>query len=92
MGLKFQEKLLLPQLKVQRKKQSGVSGYISCMSEHENYGYQVVKVVSKASKTTYTKTKLIKGKTYYFKIWAYSVIEGKKVLGDGSKAVSVKKK
>ncbi len=41
-------------------------------------------------KTSYTKTKLKKGKTYYFKVRAYKTYKGKKTYSAYSKVVKVK--
>ncbi|MBQ6843435.1 MAG: fibronectin type III domain-containing protein [Agathobacter sp.] len=72
------------------KKQSGVSGYEVYMSAKKSSGYKKVKTISKSSIVKYTKKSLKKGKTYYFKVRSYKVVNGKKVYGSFSKVKSVK--
>ena len=58
-----------------------VNGYEIYMSTKKNSGYKKVATISKNSTTSYKKTKLSAGKTYYFKIRAYKTVNKKKVYG-----------
>ncbi len=60
-------------------KKVGCTGYLIYASETKNGSYKQIKNVKGAGVTSYTKTNLAKGKTYYFKIRAYKT-DGKKVL------------
>ncbi len=73
------------------KKMPGVDGYEVYMQTGENGKYKKVKTV-KATVTKYTKSKLVKGKKYSFKVRAYKVMGGKKVYSDWSSVKSVKMK
>ncbi len=70
-------------------KVTGASGYELSMSASKKGSYSVIK---KAGKTTvgFTKTGLLKGKTYYFKIRAYLTVKGKNYYGAYSTIKSVK--
>ncbi|MDO5521259.1 MAG: pectinesterase family protein [bacterium] len=70
-------------------KASGYDLYVSA-SKDKNFKRIQAKVTSKATK--YTAIKLKSNKTYYFKMRAYQVVNGKKVYGDYSKVVGVKTK
>lgn len=54
------------------KKTSGVSGYEIYMSTKQKSGYKKVATIQKASTVKYTKKKLSKNKTYYFKVRSYT--------------------
>lgn len=45
---------------------------------------------AKSSTTTFKKTNLTKGKTYYYKVRAFKKAKGKKVYGSLSDAVAIK--
>ncbi len=64
-------------------KVNAISGYELHMSTSSNGKYSLIKTVS-SSTTKYTKSNLIKGKTYYFKIRAYKSVNGKKVYSSYS--------
>ena len=67
---------------------NGAAGYQIWMAESEDGEYKIVKSVTDGS-TTYTKYDLTSGKTYYFKVRAYTEVEGKKTFGAYSEIVSV---
>lgn len=54
------------------KKSSGASGYEVYMSTKQKSGYTKVATIKKGSTLKYTKKKLSKNKTYYFKIRSYT--------------------
>ena len=64
--------------KVSWKKVADADGYQIYRSATKNGKYKRIKTSSKAS-TTYTSVKLKKGKTYYYKMRAYKVVNGKKI-------------
>ena len=78
--------------KVTWSKVTGAKGYVIYMSTKKNGTYTQVGKVASGSKLTYTKTKLTKNKTYYYKVRAYASINGKIKYGSYSSAVSVKVK
>ena len=58
-------------MKLTWKKVSGCTGYQIYMSTKKSSGYKRIKTITKNKTVTYTKTKLKKGKTYYFKVRTY---------------------
>ena len=80
-------------VKVTWKKDTQATGYEVYMSTSKNGTYTKVKTVTKNKTTNFTKSKLKKKKTYYFKIRSYKTIDGKKVYGSYSteKKVVIKK-
>lgn len=72
------------------KKVSGATGYEVFMSTKKSKGYTRIKNITKGKTVTYTKKKLTKKKTYYFKIRAYKTVKGIKVYSSYSKIVAVK--
>lgn len=75
------------------KKVSGVNGYEVYRSNKKKGKYQKLTTLKKAGKITYTDKKVTKKKTYYYKVRAYKVVDGKKVYGSYStvKKVKIKK-
>jgi len=59
---------------------NGAAGYQVWMADAENGTYTIVKSITDGS-TSYTKYDLESGKTYYFKLRAYSEVDGKKTFG-----------
>lgn len=68
-------------------KVTGVSGYQVLYSTSKKGNY---KLLATTKKCTTTKTGLTKGKTYYFKIRAYKIIDDKKIYGEYSLVQSIK--
>ena len=77
--------------KLSWNKQTGATGYNVYMATSKNGKYQKIATV-KNGKVSYTKTGLTKGKTYYFKVTAYTTSGGKTVNSVYSSAKSVKAK
>ena len=73
------------------KKVAGASGYQVQYSLKKKSGYRSA-YVKKAKATSYTKSGLNKGKTYYVKVRAYRTVKGKKIAGAFSKVKSIKMK
>ena len=71
------------------KKVTG-TGYEVYMSTSKNSGYKMIGTVTGASKTTFVKEELKKGKTYYFKVRAFKSVKGEKTYGAYSTAKAVK--
>ena len=66
------------------------SGYEIYISNKKNGKYSKIKKISKRETTKYTKAKLKKGKTYYFKIRTYKKIGNKKYYSKYSKVYKIK--
>ena len=66
------------------------SGYEIYMSTRKKAGYKKIKTITKGSTVSYTKIKLKKGKTYYFKIRAYKKVGSKKIYGSFSTVKQMK--
>lgn len=66
---------------------AGVTGYRVYRAESADGKYAKVASIA-ASKTTYTDTKLVTGKTYYYKVRAYAKRKGKNVYGKYSNVIS----
>ena len=60
------------------------------MSTSKSGKYSKIATLKGNSKTSYTKTGLTKGKTYYFKVAAYKTVDGKNIYGTYSAAKSAK--
>ena len=74
------------------KKVKGCTGYEVYMSKKKNSGYKKIATLKKAKKVTYTKKKLKKKKTYYFKVRTYKTVNGKKYYSTFSNVKKVKMK
>ncbi|MCI9063924.1 MAG: fibronectin type III domain-containing protein, partial [Clostridia bacterium] len=72
------------------KKIHGSTGYEIYMSTRKKGTYKKVTTIKKASTVSYTKSNLIKGKTYYFKIRAYKTVNNKKIYSSYSAVKSIK--
>ena len=68
---------------------NGAAGYQIWMAESKDGEYKIVKSLTDGS-TTYTKYDLTSGKTYYFKVRAYTEVEGKKTFGAYSDSLGIK--
>lgn len=71
-------------------KVSGAYGYKVYRATSENGTYYLKKTVNSSSSLSYTNTGLTKGKTYYYKVRAYRVVDGKNVYSSYSTVKSVK--
>lgn len=71
-------------------KQTGATGYIVYMATSKSGKYTKIATLKGNSKISYTKTGLTKGKTYYFKVCAYTTAGGKNVNGAYSAVKSAK--
>ena len=71
-------------------KQTGATGYVVYMATSKTGKYTKIATVKGNSKITYTKTGLTKGKTYYFKVCAYTTVSGKNIYGSYSAVKTVK--
>ena len=74
------------------KKVNEATGYEVYMSTKKSSGYKRIKLVTSNKTLKYTKTKLTKKKTYYFKVRTYRTVNGKKVYSSYSSVKSVKVK
>lgn len=63
---------------------TSASGYQIYMSNKKSSGYKKIATITKNKTVTYTKTKLKKGKTYYFKIRTYRKAGSKTYYGSYS--------
>ncbi len=72
------------------KKMTRASGYMIYMSTSKNGTYTAIKAVTSGSTLSYTKYGLTKGKTYYFKIRSFKVVNGKRIYSSFSTVKSVK--
>lgn len=69
-------------------KAAGVTGYEVYQSTKKTSGYTKIRTTTK---TTYTKTGLKKGKTYYYKVRSYKTWNGKKIYSYDSIIRSIKR-
>lgn len=69
---------------------SGASGYVVYMATSKNGKYSRVANVKGGDKLSYSKTKLLWGKTYYFKVAAYKTVDGKNIYSAFSPVKQVK--
>ena len=60
------------------------------MATSKNGKYSRIATLKGNSKVSYTKTRLTKGKTYYFKVAAYTVANGKMLYSSFSSVKAVK--
>ncbi len=75
---------------VKWNKPTGVSGYEVYMATSKGGTYKKIYTTAAASKLSYKKSDLTVGKTYYFKVRAYKLVEGKKIYSDYSAVQSAK--
>lgn len=73
-------------------KVSNASGYEVYMATSKSGKYSKISTITKAKTVSYTKSKLTKNKTYYFKVRAYKTVSGKKVYSSYSSVKSIKVK
>ncbi|SFJ30466.1 Fibronectin type III domain-containing protein [Terrisporobacter glycolicus] len=74
--------------KVTWSKVSGASGYEVYRATSKTGKYSLKKTVKSGSTLSYSNTGLTTGKTYYYKVRAYKVVDGKKQYGNFSQVVS----
>lgn len=60
---------------------SGADGYYVYRSLEKDSGYSLLKTITDSATLSYTDSGLLSGTKYYYKIQAYSNIDGKKVAG-----------
>ena len=70
-------------------KQTGASGYFIYMATSKNGKYKKIATVKGNRNVKFTKTGLTKGKTYYFKVAAYTISGKKTISGAYSSVKSV---
>lgn len=78
-------------VKVRWKKVSKADGYVVYRSTSKKGTYKAVKTVKSNSKLQIADKGLKKGTTYYYKVRAYKVVNGKKVYSSYSKYMVIKK-
>ena len=78
--------------KLSWNKQTGATGYNVYMATSKNGKYKKIATLKGNTKVSYTKKGLTKGKTYYFKVAAYTTSGKKKINGAYSSVKSVKVK
>lgn len=69
---------------------SGASGYIVYRSTSKSGKYSQLKVINSSSTLSYNNTKLLCGKTYYYKVKAFRTVSGKKQYSSYSDVVNSK--
>ena len=77
-------------VKLTWKKVSGAAGYEIYRSASKKGTYKKVNTIKSGSTVSYKDTKLICGKTYYYKVCAYKKVSGSKVSGTLSSIKSAK--
>jgi Listeria-Bacteroides repeat domain (List_Bact_rpt)/Bacterial Ig-like domain (group 3)/Fibronectin type III domain/The GLUG motif len=66
-------------IKISWYKVSEATGYEIYRSTSKTGTYTKIKTITSASISSYTNTSLARGRTYYFKVRAYKVVNGKKI-------------
>lgn len=69
-----------------------VDGYVIYRKTGKNGSYKKIKTVAGKKSTGYTDKTAKKGKTYYYRIRAYRLLDGKKVYGSYTQNIKVKAK
>lgn len=90
-GLKLNRKSKTA-IQIRWKRDEKATGYQIYMKTGAKGKYKLIKTIKKNKTVTYTKKKLKKGKTYYFKVRAYKTIRGKKNFGSYSSVKKMKVK
>lgn len=67
---------------------AGANGYEVYRATSENGTYSLRKTITANSSRIYTNTSLTTGKTYYYKVRAYKIVNGNKIYGEFSTVVS----
>ena len=73
-------------------KQTGATGYVVYMATSQNGKYSKITTLQGNTKVSYTKTGLTTGKIYYFKVAAYTTVNGKNIYSSFSSVKAVKVK
>nr|MBQ8252065.1 Ig-like domain-containing protein [Lachnospiraceae bacterium] len=79
-------------IKVTWKKTANASGYEIYRATKKSGKYKKIATIKKAKTVSFVNKSLKKKKTYYYKIRAYRMVDGKKIYGSYSKIVSAKAK
>jgi hypothetical protein len=82
------EKASATSLKISWKKVKNANGYVVYKYDSKSKKYKKAKTITKASTTNWTSKKLKTGKTYKYKVCAYTKVNGKEEYGANSYAVS----
>ena len=77
-------------VKVKWSKMNGASGYQIAKSTSKTKGYSISKTISSAYSNA--KIKVLRNKTYYYKIRAYKIVDGKKIYAPWSNMKAYKLK
>ena len=77
-------------IQVRWGKAAGASGYEIYRATSKGGKYTKAATISKSATTSYTDKKRTKGKTYFYKVRAYTTVKGKKVFGPYSAIASAK--
>lgn len=80
------------QVKTKWTKNTSADGYQVAYSTRSSFSSKSTRTVKGGSKTSYTAKKLKSGRTYYFKVRAYKLVNGSRVYGAFSKVKTVKVK
>lgn len=72
------------------KKVSGANGYVIYRATSKSGKYTAVSTIKKGSTVSYVNKKLTSKKTYYYKVRAYRIENGKKIYSSYSKVKGVK--
>lgn len=68
------------------KTETGITGYILYRSDSKDGTFKKIKTITDCETTTYTNKKLTTGKTYYYKVKAYTTVDDTKYKGSASSA------
>lgn len=78
-------------IKISWKNIEGETGYQIYRSTSKNKGFSKAKIINSAKAKSWTDTKKIKGKTYYYKVRAYKSVNGKYVYAPFSAVKGIKR-
>ena len=67
---------------------NGAAGYQVWRSEEADGAYTIVKSIEKGDTVSYVNSGLTSGKTYYYKVRAYTELDNKKTFGEYSEIQS----
>ncbi|MBU5429177.1 Ig-like domain-containing protein [Kineothrix sp. MSJ-39] len=79
-------------IKLTWKSLKTVDGYVIYRKTGKNGSYKKIKTAAGKKNSSYTDKKAQKGKTYYYRIRAYRLLDGKKVFGSYTQNIKVKAK